>query len=293
MLPIFFQSCNDMISKWEAMLSSEGTCEMDVWPFLPNLTCDVISRTAFGSNYEEGQRIFQLLREQALLAVEIFLRANIPGWRFSPSKTHRRMQEIARDIETSLKGQEITSSLLVWTMVLLSRYPDWQQCAREEVLRVFGNETPDFDGLSHLKIVTMILYEVLRLYPPVIALVRTIQRNMKLGHLILPAGVDISLPILQVHHDHGLWGDDADEFNPERFSEGVSRATKGQVSFFPFGWGPKICIGQNFSMLEAKMAVALILLCFSFKLSPTYAHAPYTVVTLQPQYGAQVILHKL
>ncbi|KAI4351463.1 hypothetical protein L6164_005832 [Bauhinia variegata] len=337
-----------MISKWEAMLSSEGTCEMDVWPFLQNLTCDVISRTAFGSNYEEGQRIFQLLREQALLAMEIFLRANIPGWRFLPSKPHRRMKKIARDIEISLKGiinkrektqkageatmsdllgilcesnqkeiqdhgnkndgmsirdvieecklfyfagQETTSSLLVWTMVLLSRYPDWQQRAREDVLRVFGNETPDFDGLSHLKIVTMILYEVLN--PPVIGLVRTIQRNMKLGNLILPAGVDIFLPTLQVHHDHGLSGDDADEFNPERFSEGVSKATKDQVSFFPFGGGPRICIGQNFSMLDAKMAVALILQRFSFKLSPTYAHAPDTLVILQPQYGAQVILHKL
>ncbi|KAI4351458.1 hypothetical protein L6164_005827 [Bauhinia variegata] len=293
MLPIFFQSCNDMISKWEAMLSSEGTCEMDVWPFLQNLTCDVISRTAFGSNYEEGQRIFQLLREQALLVRKVFMKAYIPGLRFLPSKTHRRMKEIARDIETSLKGQETTSSLLVWTMVLLSRYPDWQQRAREEVLRTFGNKSRDFDGLSHLKIVTMILYEVLRLYPPAIALVRTIHNNLKLGNLILPAGVDLSLPILLVHHDHGLWGDDAVEFKPERFSEGVSKATKGQVSFFPFGWGPRICIGQNFSMLEAKMAVALILQRFSFELSPTYVHAPDTAYFLQPQYGAQVILHKL
>lgn len=79
MLPAFFQSCNDMIGKWEGMLSSDGTCEIDVWPFLQNLTCDVISRTAFGSSYEEGTRIFELLKKQAHLLVTAQF-AHIPGW---------------------------------------------------------------------------------------------------------------------------------------------------------------------------------------------------------------------
>jgi len=81
MLPLFLQSCNDLVSKWEGMLSSEGSCEMDAWPFLQNLTSDVIARSAFGSSYEEGRRIFQLQREQTEHLMKVILKIQIPGWR--------------------------------------------------------------------------------------------------------------------------------------------------------------------------------------------------------------------
>ncbi|GMH25608.1 hypothetical protein Nepgr_027451 [Nepenthes gracilis] len=118
-------------------------------------------------------------------------------------------------------------------------------------------------------------------------------QHKKLGHLSLPTGVMLNLAIIYTHQDCELWGDDAKEFNPKRFSEGISKATNGNVSFFPFSWGPRICIGQNLAMLEAKIALTMILQHFSFELSPSYAHAPYTVLTLQPQFGAHVILHRL
>ena len=70
-----------MINKWDEMLSSDGSCEMDVWPFLQNLASDVISRTAFGSSYEEGIRIFQLQKEQAELTMKVMMKVYIPGWR--------------------------------------------------------------------------------------------------------------------------------------------------------------------------------------------------------------------
>ena len=70
-----------MIRKWEGMLFSDGSCDVDVWPSLQTLTCDVISRTAFGSSYEEGMRIFELLKEQANLMMRLANKAFIPGYR--------------------------------------------------------------------------------------------------------------------------------------------------------------------------------------------------------------------
>ena len=72
----------------------------------------------------------------------------------------------------------------------------------------------------------MILYEVPRLYPPVIAQYQHARMETKIGDISLPAGVDVVIPTLLIHHDPELWGDDAEEFKPERFSEGVSKASK-------------------------------------------------------------------
>ncbi|KAL6999698.1 hypothetical protein U1Q18_000853 [Sarracenia purpurea var. burkii] len=83
MVPAMYSSCCEMISKWELFVSAKGngSCELDVWPYLANLAGDVISRTAFGSNYKEGERIFQLLKEQVDIIIPCLRSIYIPGWR--------------------------------------------------------------------------------------------------------------------------------------------------------------------------------------------------------------------
>ena len=138
--------------------------------------------------------------------------------------------------------------------------------------------------------VNMILQEVLRLYPPVIETNRQVTQDTKIGNMILPAGVVVNIPVLLMHHDEKIWGNDAKEFNPYRFSEGISKASKGNMSFFAFGWGPRICIGSNFAMIEAKLTLVCILQRFVFELSPSYLHAPSAIGSLRPQFGAPIII---
>ncbi|CAM8990412.1 unnamed protein product [Rhodiola kirilowii] len=353
MIPKFYHSGNEMVSNWEklALASADGSCEIDVWQDLQNMTRDAISRTSFGSSFEEGKRIFELLRELTKLVTQADLSVYIPGWRFMPTKINRRRKALDKEINASLQviikkkeeaikegnaatgdlldlllesslnamkehnnkkdagmslndiieecklfyfvGQETTAVLLVWTMVLLGQHQEWQKRARDEVLRVFGTEKPNQSEVNNLKIVNMILHEVLRFYPPATMINRATHKETVIGNMTLPAGVLVTIPVIAIHRDPQLWGEDANEFKPERFSEGVSNATKGQLAFIPFSSGPRICIGLNFTLMEAKIAMALILQRFSFKLSPSYTHAPYSLITLSPQHGAHMILHKL
>ncbi|KAJ1284418.1 hypothetical protein BS78_03G202700 [Paspalum vaginatum] len=346
------EKLKELVSRWVQSLGPDGSCELDVWPELQALTGDVISRTAFGSSYLEGRRIFELQSEQAERFVGAIQKIAIPGYMWLPTRNNRRMRQINREVNSILRGliwrriqamregestrndllglllesnarhandindhsnssllgmtiedvieecklfyfagMETTSVLMTWTMVLLSMHREWQDRAREEVVGLFGKDRPEYEGLSRLKTVNMILYEILRLYPPAIVFSRKTYKEMKIGDATYPAGAIIEIPVLFIHHDPDAWGDDAHEFRPERFAEGVSNASKDPAgAFLPFGWGPRVCIGQNFALLEAKMALCMILQRFEFELAPTYTHAPHTVMTLHPMHGAQIKL---
>jgi len=190
-------------------------------------------------------------------------------------------------------GSDTTAILLTWTMVVLSMHPEWQVSARKEVLGLFGKNKPKYEDLARLKTVTMILHEVLRLYPPAPMMKRKTCKDVEIGGVRYPAGLLVDIPVLLIHHDPDIWGIDAHEFRPERFAEGISKASKFQGAFLPFSSGPRICIGQNFAMLEAKLALCTILQHFEFELAPTYTHAPHFLITLEPMHGAPIILRAI
>ena len=140
----------------------------------------------------------------------------------------------------------------------------------------------------------MVLNETLRLYSPAIAMLRRVEKEMRLGgddemgDVVIPAGTELLIPVLMWHHEAEYWGPDADEFRTDRFKEGVAKASRVAGAFLPFSTGPRVCIGQGFAMLEAKTVMATILRRFRFRVSPSYRHAPITMLTMQPQFGLQL-----
>lgn len=191
-------------------------------------------------------------------------------------------------------GHETTTSLLGWTVLLLAIHKDWQEKARTEVAQLFGQTKPDSDSIARLKVMNMIIEESLRLYPPVPAIKRKVEKEIQLGNFILPAHMELYIPPLALHHDPYIWGEDVHLFKPERFARGMAKATKNTpTAFMPFGFGPRTCVGLNFAIIEAKIALSMILQRYSFTLSPTYVHSPIQLFMIRPQFGVQIILHSI
>lgn len=131
----------------------------------------------------------------------------------------------------------------------------------------------------------MVLQETLRLYPPASSVNREVFKDIVFKGLLVPKGMNINIPMPILHQDSKLWGDDAHEFNPERFANGVQGACKIPQVYMPFGMGSRVCVGQHLAMVELKVVVSLILLKFRFSISPSYRHLPSFHMLIEPGHG--------
>ncbi|KAL5726160.1 hypothetical protein ACHQM5_009228 [Ranunculus cassubicifolius] len=189
-------------------------------------------------------------------------------------------------------GHETTALLLTWTVMLLATNPDWQEKVRAELLQVCNGETPSPEHLSKLTTLNMVINESLRLYPPASLLPRMAFEDIKLGDLEIPKGLSIWIPVLAIHHNKELWGEDVHEFKPERFA-GVGKSYAPGLNFMPFAAGPRNCVGQAFALMESKIILAMMISQFRFTISENYRHAPIIVLTLKPKHGVQICLEPL
>ncbi|XP_042381258.1 cytochrome P450 714C2-like isoform X1 [Zingiber officinale] len=190
-------------------------------------------------------------------------------------------------------GHETVSVTATWCLMLLASHPQWQDSVRDEVLEVCQGRKIDFDMIRKLKVLTMVIQETLRLFPPSASVVRETLQSVKLGDIQLPKGITTSTTISMLHHDHDNWGADADEFNPSRFSRGIASACRLPHTYLPFGIGMRTCLGQNFAMVELKVLLSSLLPRFTFSLSPSYRHSPAFRLTIEPEFGVPLIVKQL
>lgn len=162
-----------------------------------------------------------------------------------------------------LAGHETTATSLAFSLHLLARHPEQQDRAREEISRVLGDRTPEAADLDRLPYLTQVLKEAMRLFPAAPVIGRKAVAATEIDGHTIPAGADVILAPWVTHRLPGHWPD-PDRFDPERFAP-EAEAQRPRYAWFPFGGGPRACIGQHFSMLESVIALAMILRAYEFE----------------------------
>jgi cytochrome P450 len=155
-----------------------------------------------------------------------------------------------------LAGQDTTAIALTFALHLLGSHPQEQERVRAEAGSVLGDRLPTASDVEELRHTGMVLREAMRLYPPVYAFGRRATRDDRIGPYAIPAGADVYLSPWVTHRHPAAWSD-PDAFLPERFAP-EREAERHRHAYFPFGAGPRACIGQHFAMLEAVIALAVI-----------------------------------
>ncbi|KAA8533948.1 hypothetical protein F0562_031465 [Nyssa sinensis] len=189
-------------------------------------------------------------------------------------------------------GHESTAIAASWCLMLLALHPEWQAHIRAETAQVCQDGLFDADSVAKMKMVTMVIQEALRLYPPAAFVSREALEETQIGHIIVPKGVCIWTLIPTLHRDTDIWGLDANEFKPERFANGVSNACKVPQAYVPFGLGPRLCLGRNFAMVQLKVVLSLIISKYSFSLSPKYQHSPTYRMIVEPGNGVHILIQR-
>jgi cytochrome P450 len=187
-----------------------------------------------------------------------------------------------------LAGHETTSTALTFTLHLLGRHPSEQQLVLDELDTVLDGRPPTLDDAPALERTAMAIKEAMRLYPPAYALGRLSVTENEVGGYSIPAGAYVVVSQFATHRHPQFW-DDAEAFDPARFTP-EREGARHSHAYFPFGGGPRACIGSHFAMLEATMAVALLLQ--RFRISSDQEDVPLDTegITLRPKGAVPIQL---
>ena len=203
--------------------------------------------------------------------------------------TRMTAQQVRDEVMTIfMAGHETTAVALSWTWYLLAQHPDADARLAAEVRDVLGDRPAAMADLPRLKYAEMVVTESMRLYPPAYGLGRQAARATELAGHPIAAGDIVIVPTWVVHRDR-RWFDEPDAFRPERWEGGLAQRLP-RYAYFPFGGGPRQCIGNGFAMMEAILVVAAIAKRFRLSLVPGQHITPTPYVTVRPEPGPRVRL---
>jgi cytochrome P450 len=184
-------------------------------------------------------------------------------------------------------GHETTANTLTWVWYLLSQHPEVEARLGHELDTVLGGRAPALEDLPRLVYTEMIIKETMRLYPALLFVSRESIANTMIGNYPLKKGSLIFINIYGVQHDARFFPD-PEAFDPERFSPEREK-TIMRYAYLPFGAGPRICIGNMFAMMEAKLILATVAQRYRFALEPGHVVVPRRQFTTVPQERLRMV----
>jgi cytochrome P450 len=203
----------------------------------------------------------------------------------------RRMSDqLLRDEVMTLfmAGHETTANTLAWAWLLLAQHPEAEDQLHDELDRILAGRSPTVADLPRLSYTERVVTETLRVLPTVWTIGREAIEPVELGGYRIPAGMTVFMPQWVIHRD-ARWFDDPEVFRPERWADGLMQRIP-RYAYFPFGGGPRICIGNNFAMMEATLILATIAQRYQLTLAPDAVIKLLPSMTLRPAHGIKVVL---
>ncbi len=185
-------------------------------------------------------------------------------------------------------GHETAQNTMSWTFYLLSQHPAVREKLQAELQSVLAGRTPTVADLPHLPYLDWVINESWRYYPPAWTQGRRALNDVEMEGYHFPAGTVFILSQWVLHHLSDIWGD-PEVFRPERWDPANGQKIP-QGAYFPFGGGPRICIGMPFAQLETRLLLATILQRYTPRLVPGFPVVLQPRVTLRPRYGIRMIL---
>ncbi|MFL5575926.1 MAG: cytochrome P450 [Gemmatimonadaceae bacterium] len=187
-----------------------------------------------------------------------------------------------------LAGHETTANALAWSWYLLARHPEVESRLHAEVDAVLGDvAVPGAEDVARLPYTRMVLAEAMRLYPPAWIVGRRAVGEYRVRDWVLPPRTIVVLSQYVTHRDPRFWPD-AERFVPERWTP-EAQAARPKFAYFPFGGGPRVCIGEQFAWMEGVLVLATIARRWRLRLAPGQAVSPRPMITLRPHDGIRVV----